>query len=187
MPTLTADQTCSSTVHVRCCQILDKVWHTYMTLGLNALKEGDAALARTMLEAALEEATSRGKASSKIAASTTYLARAYRCLHRHEEAKTLYLKSWSLLRNDSDADQFLFMEVLDALAEIHVAAKDFRIAKRFLTKAIKVREELYGSDHPSLSQRLMLLGFVHTKLNAFDDAFKSYNRAKAIRQKLSRQ
>jgi eukaryotic-like serine/threonine-protein kinase len=153
-----------------------------LTLGTMLGDTGDAEQAEQVLAAAFFEASRAGVPAIAADAAGRLVHTVGVKLARHREA--LMWSQHAELASASLPDPVRTREasLLVRIAAVHRELGAYDEARTLHERALAIREEALGPDHPSVAGSLNSLAIVHTDLGAFDDSKALHRRALAIRE-----
>lgn len=166
--------------------LLDKMWTIYTNVGLNALSSGDLVVAERMFQAAIGEAKRTRLSRIRLAESFANMGSLMRRKDDFDSARRNFLQAWAYLRAQNSENTFLCLHILDGIADAYFTLGDLVHAKRFLRRAIRLREELLGNKHRGLARRRLQLANVLSRMGDYDTALIEYNHATEVLQKPKR-
>jgi eukaryotic-like serine/threonine-protein kinase len=139
--------------------------------------------ARVVYEDAFFEAGASARDELAVnAASNLVFVIGYQ-LAQHEEGRHWGRVSQMLADRLGLSDDLAVAELLNNLGLVHLATGAYEDAKAVHERALAIREQALGPEHPDVARSLNNIANVHQTMGAYDDAKALYERALAIREK----
>ena len=101
------------------------------------------------------------------------------CSQRFECDSAAY---WLERRTELDPENVEWIN--DAADYIYLRIGDYNRALEYLNKALKIREKVLGTEHPSTAINYNDIGVCYDNLGDYDKAFEYYNKALKIQEKV---
>jgi tetratricopeptide (TPR) repeat protein len=146
-------------------------------------RTGDYASAEAAVEISYFEAARAGSPDVALRAAEELAFTVGVDLVRHEEGLRWSRLAEVTLASLPHANQTLMAKHLSSVASIHNSMGSHEEAKTLHERALAIREQTLGPEHPNIATSLNNLAGVYSLKGAFDDATPLYERALAIREK----
>jgi tetratricopeptide (TPR) repeat protein len=155
-----------------------RVWEGLLLEKTGAYEAAAAASAEAYFEAARAEAWEIAASSAIDLVRTVGEMQA-----RHEDGRAWALHAEVALTHAGDREGLLEARRLNNLANVHRAAGAHAEARALHERALAIRRQALGPDHPSVAVTLHNLATVHFTAGAYPEARALYERALAISEK----
>lgn len=138
---------------------------------------------RALLARLDQDLKRRPVSTPELSQTLVNLGETCKALGRYDDA--LMLQNHALAFSERSAGgQLPVARSLKKLAALHAARGDTASAERALKRALALREQVHGKDHPKVVQYLRALGELYLSLGRAKDAAPLYERADAIQRRL---
>jgi eukaryotic-like serine/threonine-protein kinase len=146
--------------------------------GLGRYEEG-----RQALEAAFFGASAAGDDVLALRAASWLVVTVGDRLARHREGLQWEREANTLLTRLNHADDLSAAGLLANTANIHFAQGDYEQARQLAQRALDIKQEILGPDHPELANALNTVGAILFRQGEHDEALRLHERALAIQEK----
>ncbi|HEY9868585.1 MAG TPA: tetratricopeptide repeat protein [Candidatus Obscuribacterales bacterium] len=167
--------------------IQEKVWQTYIDMGISAARAGREDVAEQMLDAAMEFARSLPRSRPDTADKLYTLACVNGSQRRIRRALTLHKEALAIYDQTLEPDDPRILRVLNALSEIYMAYGKPEKAEVHLERAAHYDENRLGyEERLILVDVLIKLALLSYNQHRYSESAKHYLRAETIRQNLNK-
>ncbi len=146
-------------------------------------EKGDYASGATLLERALKIKEKKlGPNDPEIATYLSNLAALYQDKGDYERRNKMY-ERWLEIQKKGGLGNTNIASTLANVANVEFQSGHYANAEKFIKTALRLTEELVGSEHPNVATLLINLGEMHRRKGSYGEAESLLKRALAIREK----
>jgi len=166
-------------------------------IGIVHLRAGDLSDALEALELAVAvRKASLGKLHPKVADSLVEMGIVFLSLKQYDDAldvlnEALDLREREVSTSTDPRKQLLVAKILNNIGCVYYEYGDMRAARKTLNEALKIQEEILGSDDPtsepgllSMASTMCNVGYVYLERKKFDDAIVMFEEALSIQEEV---
>jgi tetratricopeptide (TPR) repeat protein len=155
--------------------------HGIERLAAQHRSRGDAALAEPLLREALAIAEDIYRHDElRLAARLNALGLVCKDLAKYDEARALYERALSLLRQAASGDDEAIATLYHNLGGIEHARRNYAAGEPFARAAVELRTQLAGAEHPTVAADMVALAAILDGLGRCDEAEGLYVEALRI-------